>query len=371
MATGILTIDLDAIKSNWSTLNQQMSGGATCGAVVKADAYGLGAELVSTSLWDAGCRVFFVATLAEAKALRSALPYEGQIFVFSGLCQQSQSEGVSPEWEQYRLSPVLVTKEHIVRWSEYVQSHSSPPCAIKVDTGMHRLGLLPEEVDELLLSGHLQRLAPEYVMSHFACADDKNHPLNRTQMQVFDQCTQKIQQVLPDTKKSMANSSGIFLGDKAWYDLARPGAALYGVNPTPTRSSPMRPVVNLQLPVMQVKTIGKGESVGYGAKFVAQESTTIAIVFGGYADGLMRILGGSAIAFVGDQALPVIGRVSMDSLVVDVSALDNSQIENLMFIDVLNEEQTVDDLAKMAGTIGYEILTSLGMRYERRYIGQL
>ncbi len=368
MTTGILTIDLTAIGDNWVRLKQKVGNDVSCGAVVKANAYGLGVERVAQCLWSAGCREFFVATLAEAKALRALLGESCQIFVLGGLCQDPQTDAISSQWRDYQLSPVLVTKAHVIRWAEFARQHQLPPCAIKIDTGMHRLGLLPADIEALLSTEILKELVPEYVMSHFACADVPHHPLNQQQLDVFTGCLQTLSRQLPHIKKTIANSSGIFLGESAHYDLVRPGAALYGVNPVPTESNPMLPVVGLELPIMQVKSIVEGEVVGYGAEFVAERPTRIAVVFGGYADGLRSALSNSGVVYVANHRVPIIGRISMDSMVIDITDIESPLAENLQSVEIINRHQTIDQLAQLSGTIAYEVLTNLGARYERRYI---
>jgi alanine racemase len=366
--TGTVTIDLGAIADNWRFLDAYIGSTNVCGAVVKADAYGLGVEPVATSLRNVGCRLFFVATLLEAKELRSYLPAVCEIVVLGGLSHDVGGD-CSQDWKDYRLTPVLFTVEHVVRWLAFCSNvESCLPSAIKVDTGMHRLGVQPAELQGLLDSGTLKALNPRYMMSHFACADQPEHSLNSRQISCFEACVQKVKEQVPAVKLSLCNSSGIFLDSNTHRDVVRPGIALYGANPTPASDNPMTPVVQVRLPIMQCKVISEGECVGYGAEFIAQRETVIAIVFGGYADGLMRSLAHSGFAFLSGHKIPLIGRLSMDSMVFDITDLSPLLIDSASCVEVVGDNQSIDDLAAMSGTIAYEILTSLGSRYHRRYI---
>ena len=359
-----------------------------CAAVVKADAYGLGVEGVSRALFEAGCRTFFVATLSEGVGLRcilsgasgcnlhSAMPYGDdapRIIVLGGL-----SHGVGEEWHRYQLVPVLFDIDHFQCWRAYQKSlfqekdtfigdEISLPCVIKLDTGMHRMGLSVEDFSCVCSDQNMRSsLAPLLIMSHLACADEPKHPLNVQQLSQFQQQKQLAALNFPDIRFSLANSSGLFLGEDYLFDLARPGIAMYGGNPTPYGDNPMSPVVQLSLPIMQLKVIEAGESVGYGASFTAARVTHLAVVFGGYADGMLRALSNSGFAYCAGQRVPLIGRVSMDSMVFDVT--DVRLPKEAGSVEVFGLEQTVDDMAKKAGTIGYEMLTSLGARYQRQYI---
>ena len=381
---GRLTICLDAIVANWRQLQQRLfsvNPAGECAAVVKADAYGLGVGPVAQALSGAGCRTFFVATLAEACELRTVLSrcelLEGSVDEHNLIVLGGVSHGVGEEWQRYQLIPVLYDVAHINQWVSYQQSvKKSLPCVIKVDTGMHRLGLSVSEFESvchsIALGSSLSVLNPLWIMSHLACADDPFHPLNLVQLTQFERVADISRSVFPSVRYSLANSSGIFLEPSYSFDLGRPGAALYGINPTPAKANPMAKVVSLYLPVMQVKTIAEGESVGYGGEFVAVRKTCLAIVFAGYADGLFRCLSHRALGYVGDQSVPLVGRVSMDSVVFDVTDLPFESIEALSegsaAIELLGEHQTVDDLAACAGTIAYEVLTSLGSRYRRDYV---
>ena len=362
--TGILTINTQAIADNWQLLSErvrQVKATNACAAVVKADAYGLGVLEVAPVLWSAGCREYFVASLDEAIELRECLGVEAKILVFGGL-----SHGCGKAWFEYQLIPVLIDLAHIALWRDYCQRYQQPlPCALKADTGMHRLGVPAEELMASLADkNQWGGLNLQYFISHMACADNPGHPLNLQQLNSFGRLNQRIKNFYPNVRCSLANSSSVFLGEDYYFDLPRPGIALYGGNPTPHKKNPMRAVVSLELPVMQTRTIQKGESVGYGATFIASRETQLATVFGGYADGLFRALSNNAFAYCGGERVKLVGRVSMDSLIFDISHLSGEPTS----LAIINEHQTIDDLAKMAGTIGYEVLTSMGKRYQRRYI---
>ncbi len=356
-STGTLTINLSAIADNWTLLkNKLCSSQAFCASVVKADAYGLGVDQVAPVLKQVGCQHFFVATLDEAVALRGFLGDDVAIFVFGGTFHGLESD----IWFRYQLIPVLFDSSHLCLWARYCQFYKQLlPCAIKFDTGMHRLGISLEQLDDL----SLELINPVLLMSHLACADQIDHPFNDQQLLLFQHIAERFfHNFSVKTQLSLANSSGIFLGGAYHFDMARPGAALYGVNPRPEQTNPMSSVVNLSLPVMQYKSLYAGQSVGYGATYVAEKNRRIAIVFGGYADGLSRHLSNQGHAYVEGVKVPILGRISMDSMVFDVTeAKETGEIE------VLNAQQTVDDFARIIGTIGYEVLTSLGRRYQRCY----
>ena len=363
-STGLLLIDTKAIVANWRYINSQLTDenlSAKTAAVVKANAYGLGVEPVARALKEAGCLYFFVATLQEAIELRDIIGDAPDIYVLGGL-----SHGCSEEWVSYRLIPVLFDTAYVENWLDRCRHLGRPlPCALKMDTGMHRLGLSAEELHGLVDKKNVaEQLNVTLLMSHLACADHPEHPLNEIQLDCFMAMHSRIKSYFPRAMLSLANSSGVFLGHAFHFDLLRPGAALYGVNPNPAKRNPMKSVVKLQLPVMQVRAIEMGESVGYGATFSADKNARIAVVFGGYADGLLRLLGNQGFGFCRGVRVPIVGRVSMDSMAFDVTGLDF--VPDV--IEILNDQQSVDDLAAYADTIGYEILTSLGSRYQRQYV---
>jgi len=362
LSTGDLLIDLDAIASNWLYLQEHVRT-AQCAAVVKANAYGLGVIPVVKCLLDIGCQTYFVGTMDEAIEIRQVLGARPQIIVFGG-----QGASHCKECVKYQLTPVLVNYSQVDSWVKNSADVNITPI-IKFDSGMHRFGLSPEDMDRLLSRPDLfKRLSPSYFMSHLACADTPDHPQNESQQKLFSDYFGRCKQVLPNLKTSLANSSACFLDKKYHFDLCRPGIALYGGNPTPTLPNPMQPVVQLHLPIMQVKTLTKGDAVGYGADFIAPGAMRIAIVFGGYADGLFRVLGGKGQGFIEGQAVPMVGRVSMDAIAFDVSNIDSSLLYSETSIELLGQHQSIDDLAVQANTISYEVLTSLGQRYQRRYV---
>ena len=362
-STGLLTINTRAIANNWRLLSkriQQQNPVNQCGAVIKADAYGLGVAPVAKALLAAGCEEFFVATLAEAIELREVVGKQPRVVVFGGI-----SHGDGDEWQKYQLIPVLFEVSHVERWADKARVLGRPlACAIEMDTGMHRFGIGTEELQRLLQQDPLwDRLQVELFMSHLACADHPEHPLNGRQLQAFKEFAPQITSRYPSVQLSLANSSGLFLGEQFVFDLGRPGAALYGVNPTPKKNNPMQSVITLELPVMQHRTIAAGETVGYGATFKAKRETHLVTVFGGYADGLFRLLSNRGSAFYHGRPVPLVGRVSMDSMVFDVTDLESIPSH----LSLLDDSHGVDQMAAAANTIGYEILTSLGRRYQRRY----
>ena len=360
-AGAVLTIDLTALCDNYRLLAGRLAD-AACAAVVKADAYGLGAARVAASLARIGCRQFFVAHLSEGLALRDLLPAEAEIFVLNGLMP-----GAEPACLDAGLTPVLNSLAQVDAWTGFARERGRAlPAILQIDSGMARLGLAPAEIDELARDpARLDGVALRAVMSHLACADEPDHPANRAQLAAFEAQRRR----LPPAPASFANSSGIFLGPDYHFDLARPGAALYGVAPVPGRPNPMRAVVRLDARVIQTRTIAAGDAVGYGHVFRATAPTRLATLAVGYADGWLRSAGRAGQAFVGDQAVPIAGRVSMDSLILDISALPEAMLQRGDLVELIGPHQSIDQVAEAAGTIGYEILTSLGGRYARRYIG--
>ena len=359
-AGAILTIDLGALTDNYRLRHDRLSG-ADCAAVVKADAYGLGAARVAATLSRAGCRHFFVAHLQEGIALRDVLPADAEIFILNGLMPGAEAACLDA-----RLTPVLNSLSQVDGWTALARRRGQAlPAILQVDSGMARLGLSPAEVDRLARDpARLDGVALRAVMSHLACADEPDHPANRAQLAMFEAQRRR----LPPAPASFANSSGIFLGSDYHFDLARPGAALYGVAPVPGAPNPMRAVVRLDARIIQTREIAAGHAVGYGQAFKAAGPTRIATLSVGYADGWLRSVGRTGFAYVGDRALPIAGRVSMDSLTLDITALPEDMLRPGDFVELLGAHQSIDDVAAAAGTIGYEILTGLGGRYQRRYI---
>lgn len=359
-AGGLLTVDLAALRHNYQTLRAMLNGRA-CAAVVKADAYGLGAAETAPVFYNAGCRHFFVAHLDEGLALRDTLPDDSAIMVLNGLMPGAEADCAAAG-----LVPVLNCLEQVAGWSAHAHRLGRRlPAFIQIDTGMSRMGLPEADLARLAAApDRLDGIVIEAVMSHLACADEPDHPANAEQLANF----RARRAWLPDAPASFANSSGIFLGPDYHFDIARPGAALYGLNPQPHLDNPMRPVVRLQAKVVQLRDIAPGAHVGYGWRFRAERPTRIATVAVGYADGWLRSLSDHGAVWMDGIRLPIAGRVSMDSITVDVTAIAPDRIRPGSLVDLIGPDQPADAVAAMAGTIGYEVLTSLGGRYHRRYL---
>ena len=347
MATGTLTIDLDAIAANWQALDRMSGAQVQTAAVVKADAYGLGAARVARALAQAGARRFFVACAEEGAVVRQSLGLGPQICVLTG-----HMPGDTEMIHDLDLTPMLNSLDQITRHLESLPGH---PFGVQLDTGMNRLGV--ELAEWQAVAPILIKAGPELLMSHLACADDPDHPLNEVQLRTFHDMTDGT-----DLPRSLSATGGILLGPRYHFDLTRPGVGLYGGLPHTTAM----PALRLSLPVIQTREVATGETVGYSATWTARRPSVIATVAGGYADGLPRSLSNQARLWDGDQPCPLIGRVSMDLITVDITDLP----ELPRTLDILGPHQTVDALAVAADTIGYEILTGLGPRYARRYIGQ-
>ena len=360
-SSSVLQIDLAAIAANYRLLQDQL-GHAGCAAAVKADAYGTGATEVAPALAAAGCRTFFVATIDEGVRLRAILP-DSTIAVLNGVLA-----GDEATFQAERLVPVINDLGQLALWQqECCRVETRLDAMLHVDTGMNRLGLPDEEwqtiTAEPLRLRHLGKLA---LLSHLACADDVDHPANVAQLQRFA----AIRAILPDVRASLANSAGIFLGPSYHFDFARPGIALYGGNPQPQRRNPMHQVVRLMGRVLQIRPVRAGMTVGYGGAHRITGPGRIATIAVGYADGYLRAMGGRSQVRLGDAVLPVVGRVSMDLITVDVSSLPESMLGPGGLVEVLGTGFTVDQAADAAGTISYEILTGLGQRFQRTYIGR-
>lgn len=359
-ATAVLEIDLTGIAANWRSLARLVEP-ASCAAVVKADGYGLGVRQVSAALSAAGCRLFFVATIDEGIALRCGLPECCEIAVLNGILP-----GCIGEFAEHRLVPVINDAGQVAEWGAWVAKHGSRPAMLHLDTGMARLGLTMRELDGLAGGLFEQGTGPwRAVISHLACADEPTHPLNAVQLARFAAAQKRF----PHMAASLAASSGIFLGREFHLDFARPGAALYGVNPQPGRPNPMRQIVRLKGRILQIRDVDRGDSVGYGATHVMDAPGRLATVAVGYADGWLRSLSSRGSGRLVGKRVPLVGRVSMDLAVFDVSGLDPVHAQPGGFIELLGEDYGVDRAAADAGTIGYEILTALGRRYCRVYCG--
>jgi alanine racemase len=357
-SSATLTIDLDAIAANFRRL-QAEAPSAEVAPVVKTNAYGLGLAPVARRLAAEGATTFFVAHRGEGIELRALLP-KPKILVLESL-----STGPAALLAEHDLAPALATPRDVEAWRAEARRLGRPlPCALHIDTGMNRLGLPVAEFERLAATPDaFDGLAVNLVMSHLACADEPTHPLNEEQRRRFDTARTKIPKVLA----SLANSSGIFLGAAYHYDLVRPGMALYGLNPTPGRANPMKMAVRLEAPILQLRQIDRGESVGYGATYRAGGKRTVATVGVGYGDGFLRALGNQGWGFLGGFRVPFIGRISMDLLTLDVSAVEAARAGDA--VELLGPNVPPDEVGAAAGTLGYEILTSLGTRYARHYIG--
>jgi alanine racemase len=353
-AGAVLEIDLAAVVANWRLLGR-CAAPAECAAVVKADAYGLGAHRVAPALAAAGCRRFFVATLDEGIALRAVLP-ACEIAVLNGPCA-----GTTAEFVAHDLVPVVNDPGQIALWREACAAHGCGAAMLHVDTGMARLGLSLQ--DFAAQAAALRAVPWRGLLSHLACADEPLHPLNEVQRRHF----LAVRAALPGPPASLAASSGIFLGRAFHGDFVRPGAALYGINPQPGSPNPMRPVVRLEGRILQVREVDRGQSVGYGASWTAPAPARLATVAVGYADGWPRSFGPRGSGRLGGVRVPLAGRISMDLMVFDVTAADPALARPGACIVLLDEEYGVDAAAAAAGTIGYEMLTALGRRYHRTY----
>jgi alanine racemase len=363
-ASGVLTVDLDAIVANWRKL-EKTAVPAECAGVVKADAYGCGAVQVSHALHAAGCKTFFVATLDEARILRETLP-SAVIYVLDGFFQNS-----GDAFAKIDAKPVIGDLNELAEWDVFCRrSGWAGGAAIHIDTGMNRLGLTLVEAQGIIPRINAGDHGITLVMSHLACAEALNHPLNAKQLATF----REIASLFAGVPASLANSSGVFLGAQFQFDMVRPGAALYGVNPTPEADNPMQPVVELKARIVQIRNVDKGESVGYGGTWTARRPTRLAIVSAGYADGYFRAGSSNdgtrgAEVMVAGKRCPIAGRISMDLIAVDITDLEKNAARRGHMVTLIGEGITVDELAHHFGTIGYEVLTSLSRRYARIYKG--
>ena len=361
---GILTVDLDAIVANWRKL-EKTAVPAECAAVIKADAYGCGTEPVARALAAAGCKTFFVATLDEARAAREALP-SADVYVLDGFFQNC-----GDSFAKLNCKPVIGDLNELAEWDVFCRrSGWSGGAAIHIDTGMNRLGLTLVEAQGIVPRINAGDHGITLVMSHLACAESLNHPLNAKQVATF----REIASHFSGVPASLSNSSGIYLGPQFQFDMVRPGAALYGINPTPEADNPMQSVVDLKARIVQLRNVERGDSVGYGGTWTARRPTKLAIVSTGYADGYFRAASANdgtrgAEVVVAGKRCPVAGRISMDLMAIDLTDLPDKTARRGHMVTLIGEGITVDELAHHFGTIGYEVLTSLGRRYARIYKG--
>ena len=362
-AGAVLTSDLDAIRATYRLL-RDLAAPAACAGVMKADAYGLGMAAVAPALAAEGCRVFFTAHVDEGMRLRELLPLDATIFVLHG-----PPPGVTREFLDYNLIPVLNDPGQVADWRAAAQKLGRVlPAAIQFDTGMSRMGLEPQDLQALLDDpALLDGIQPVLAMSHLACADEPAHPVNAMQRGRFAACLAALRARFPGLAGSLANSSGIFLGEAFHHQLVRPGAALYGINPQPGSPNPLRQAVSLAARIVQTRTVQAGDIVGYGARYTATGPTRIATISIGYADGWLRALSGRGFAFIDGERVPFVGNVSMDSITLDVSGTPEARVAPGQLVELLGAHQSVDEVAAQTGTIGYEVLTGLGGRFSRSY----
>jgi alanine racemase len=362
LAGGRLTVDLGALVRNWKTLGT-LAPSAETGAVVKADAYGLGAEAVVRALSKAGCRTFFVAFAHEGAAVRMAAP-EARIFVLTGAAADEIAA-----CRESALIPMLASHEQLKGW---LSANAGAPFGINFDTGMNRLGFLTAEAESM---GNLRSSGLCHVMSHLACADEPQHPMNARQLESF----QRVAAHFSGIESSLSNSAGIFLESKYHFSVTRPGIALYGGEAGNGVAYPMEPVAQLETRVIQVRNAKSGETVSYGATETLKRDTRIAVCGTGYADGFHRASGAdvvlretgrpSGFGFTAERKIPILGRVTMDLTMFDVTDLPDGAVKAGDFVELFGPNIALDDAARAAGTIGYEMLTSLGKRYYRQYLG--
>ena len=348
-----LTIDLSSLRGNYRAV-RATAAPATTGAVVKADGYGLGADRIAPILYDEGCRDFFVAHLGEALSLRPILAPDARLFVMNGL-----QPGTEQACAAAGIIPMLNSLEQVANWSAF-----GLPAVLQFDSGMARLGMSPEEAQRLAADPVLlASVKPLYVMSHLACADDPDESQNQDQLAAM----QAVRALFPGVPLCLANSGGIFLGPEFEGALVRPGIALYGAIPNPLAKQAIKPVISLDVPVIQTRTVPAGTRIGYGGTFVAPAEMRLAAIEAGYADGVPRHLSSSGNAFYEGVKLPMVGRVSMDSAVIDISALPPDSLRLGSEVELIGPNQSLDQFAALADTIAYEILTRLGRRYRRVY----
>jgi len=377
-ADSLITIDLDAITHNWRTLDSLSGGGTETAAVVKADGYGLGAPMIALPLAAAGCRTFFVMSLAEAVTLRTKLTEAGfaecRLFTLSGI-----HPGQEADFAAHHITPVINGIEQFQLLAQMAQRNGAPvSAAIHIDTGMTRLGLDRDEASWLCTAYEggidtVRGIAPCLLMSHLSASEDLDDAASTRQLSAFTSWRDR----LPAMPASLANSGGSFLGAPYHFDLIRPGIALYGLHPAGAdmtgaqngESMALHPAVTWQARILQHRRAKAGDAVGYNGTYVVARDSRIATLGVGYADGYPRSLGNRAKVDIGGNMAPVVGRVSMDSITVDVTDIDEAVVDEAGHATVLGPLYPLAEMAKDAGTIGYEILTQLGQRPARRFKG--
>lgn len=366
-ASSVLVVDLDAIRTNYRAL-RIIAGKAECAGVVKADGYGLGLERVVRALLTEGCRTFFVANIDEAWRTRQQAP-EATIYVLNGLYP-----GSAPAFADLKCQPVLNSVAEAAEWAAFC-GDARRPAALHVDTGMNRLGFTLRDLQALRDRGLLERLDVSLVVSHLASGDSPGSIFNTQQRQAFE----AARQLLPGVPASLANSAGTLLGPAYHLDIVRPGIAVYGGSALQGIPNPMKGVVRLLARILQVREVSAGETIGYGQSFTARHAMRLAVVAAGYADGFPRAVTGQSDprtpahmgprAFIDGYAAPVVGRVSMDLIALDATNVPPVHVVRGHFAEMIGAHTRIDDIATAAGTIGYEILTRLGRRSHRVYLG--
>ena len=364
LQSGRLTIDPDAIAANWSDLNSRLNGVAECAAAIKADGYGTGQDIAGPALYEAGCRTFFAAVPAEAIALRDTLP-DATLYALDGLFP-----GTAQHFLKHKIRPVLGSLAELEEWASVCKSAgTSLPAAVHVDTGIHRLGLSPEEFSAAMTDKSvLGPFKPSLIMSHLACSSTPDHPMNRRQLELFRAVTDPFK----DMPRSLANSAGVLMGPAYHFDMVRPGIALYGGQAIETMANPMRPVVKVEARIMIIRDVPEGDTIGYGATQTARRPLKNAVVAAGYADGMLRRASATdtrpgGFAMIGGHKAPILGRISMDMITLDVTDVPEHLVQRGAFVEMLGPAVAAADLAAYAETIDYEYLTSLGRRFERVY----
>lgn len=355
----VLTVDLNAVRENYQYLRKTVAP-SICAGVVKADAYGLGMDRIAAALADAGCTDFFVAWMDEGIDLRPHIP-QSRIFVLHGALP-----GTASDLHQNNLIPVVNHLGQLAEWSNYARKIGKKlPVALHIDSGLNRLGMPEDEIKKLsknpdLLAG----LDLQLILSHLAIPALANHPMNESQLQSF----RASLKILPPAPASLAASSGSFLGAEYRFDMVRIGSSIYGMNPQPNKPNPMRAVTRLEFPVLQIQELPVGKTVGYGCTFKTERPTRIVTLGGGFSDGYMRSLSNSGTIWIGDYRCPVVGRVSMDLITVDVTDIPSHLVQPGSMLAILHDQYTVNHLAGEAKTRTTEILCGLGRKPKRRYI---
>ncbi|WP_336288088.1 alanine racemase [Bartonella sp. CB60] len=356
----VATINVGALVANYTTLAQHVAP-TECAAVVKANAYGLGADQIAPALYQAGCRTFFVAQIAEASQLKTILPSDATIALLNGLPHMAE-EFVAHSG----IVPVLNSWNAIECWQTLCQKKDKKfPAIVQIDTNMNRLGLDQKELQQLIKQPTLfEKAEIKYIISHLANADDNTHSSNYAQLAAFKTALTQ----LPICKASFANSGGIFLGSDFYFDLVRPGIALYGIDPHGNHPTLLKPVLKLEAQVIQSRESDAGVPIGYGGSFITRRPSILTVISVGYADGWLRALSNKGAVYFNGHKLPIVGNISMDSIIVDSTDLECKKLQRGDWVELIGANQTVEQVSADANTIPYEILTSLGSRYKRIYI---